>query len=640
MKNLILVVLATLFFSINGDKEKAIKNLKTNNYPGIIKNSELTKKQWADLPISKNREFWFAEIKYPFMTKISNNWNSRLRKQYNPVRKEFVKEFANKDNILFVSLIGPSPFSISYEIIIAHKVDNYVVLGKTRYSGNEFESKHVTVLNQSEFEKLMITYKELKAKTIELYGKAKFIDKEKYDESLERYQRMTRMPSNLQRKFAEQEAYSGIFINNTLNGEYFHLTGFKSSEILTETDYSNLAEFRNKTVGKFYASLKWKLTYSPEKLTRSIPQLSLEQQDKKLDKALVDKAFAQKSYLNLGATPESVRLQAAVFNNYTEAAMEAVKKGADVNVTTKYGDTPLIIACRNSNTKLALFLIKNKAKINQTNNSGNSPIIEASSRKQFEIVKQLVKAGANVNTTTEDDITPLISVLSSTAPKKETQKIIKFLLKKGAKTTISPEFGMDALSLAVYNGDIESVQLLIENGADINRSHDNFSPIMIAVTTGSLEMTKLLTENGADVNDDTDKQTALMYAVQNSITLTKYLVSKGAKVNETDSYGTTPLMYASEFGNVEIIKFLLSKGADVNAQENTQFGSGNTALMYAVADSEVYKNQKTIVEIINLIKGKGAPVRIKNIDGKTVLDFAKEKKVANKYKQDIINNLQ
>ena len=70
----------------------------------------------------------------------------------------------------------------------------------------------------------------------------------------------------------------------------------------------------------------------------------------------------------------------------------------------------------------------------------------------------------------------------------------------------------------------------------------------------------------------------------------KILIDKNANVNLTDANGTTALIYATQFKNVEAIKLLLEHRADKTKVDK----KGKTAFEYAVfADNE---------EIVNVLK--------------------------------------
>lgn len=74
-------------------------------------------------------------------------------------------------------------------------------------------------------------------------------------------------------------------------------------------------------------------------------------------------------------------------------------------------------------------------------------------------------------------------------------------------------------------------------------------------------------------------RTALMYAAAYSFKpfALKSLINAGAAINAKDQEGITPLMYAVENENTEILEFLLKNGADVMAKTV----AGKTALSLA-----------------------------------------------------------
>lgn len=115
----------------------------------------------------------------------------------------------------------------------------------------------------------------------------------------------------------------------------------------------------------------------------------------------------------------------------------------------------------------------------------------------------------------------------------------------------------------------------------------------------------------------------------------KMFLAKGADVNAKDADGNTVLgsaiNYPAEFpNNIAIIKMLLAKGADVNAKTyySEAIGYFSTILIDAVNSAD----NKT--EIVKMLLEKGADVRIKNSQGKTAFDYAKNPKILemlNKY---------
>ena len=92
----------------------------------------------------------------------------------------------------------------------------------------------------------------------------------------------------------------------------------------------------------------------------------------------------------------------------------------------------------------------------------------------------------------------------------------------------SSNSGEELIDAARY-GDLETVKLLIENGADIDaKDKDGYTVLMYASNNGNLEIIKYLVENGADINiKDKNGDTALNYARTEGIK--EVLIKTGAK---------------------------------------------------------------------------------------------------------------
>eukprot|EP01104_Vermistella_antarctica_P014683 TRINITY_DN4674_c0_g1_i1.p1 TRINITY_DN4674_c0_g1~~TRINITY_DN4674_c0_g1_i1.p1 ORF type:complete len:121 (-),score=41.23 TRINITY_DN4674_c0_g1_i1:244-606(-) len=88
-----------------------------------------------------------------------------------------------------------------------------------------------------------------------------------------------------------------------------------------------------------------------------------------------------------------------------------------------------------------------------------------------------------------------------------------------------------------------------------------------AVQTGDLPNVKnAIEKEGENVNavsEDINKQTPLHWAADyGQLEVMTYLVSKGANVNAKNNFGITPLLAATYESHTSCVKFLLSKGAD------------------------------------------------------------------------------
>lgn len=136
--------------------------------------------------------------------------------------------------------------------------------------------------------------------------------------------------------------------------------------------------------------------------------------------------------------------------------------------------------------------------------------------------------------------------------------------------------GITPIRLAVLSGRVDILEYLISKGADINATGEFGSALDAAAFEGNFEIVEFLLEKGADVNTtDTDGYTPLHSAA--NLDIVKLLLKKDANVNAKNTNGATPLHSAAERGRLELVKLLLKKDADVNAKTK----NGDTALSIA-----------------------------------------------------------
>jgi len=96
-----------------------------------------------------------------------------------------------------------------------------------------------------------------------------------------------------------------------------------------------------------------------------------------------------------------------------------------------------------------------------------------------------------------------------------------------------------------------------------------FSPLILASYRGNFEVAKYLITIVKDVNYQSPEGTALMAAVmRNNIELIQLLIANKANLNLTSKTGVTALMLATQFKNFEIIKILLLNKADKSLKDN------------------------------------------------------------------------
>lgn len=205
-----------------------------------------------------------------------------------------------------------------------------------------------------------------------------------------------------------------------------------------------------------------------------------------------------------------------------------LRLGANPNVATGDGLTPLMVACGTHNPMLAEMLIKQGAKVNARDDQGNTPLI-------FSFMP--VRHEGSQSDLALDQMTD------------SSDNLPQFLLDHGADIKLVGGKKLTALHLAAMSSSPSMVRRLLAAGADINAvGEGELTPLFFAGLSGRAD-------NG------------------------KALISRGANVNVRDKDGSTPLMAAAASGSYGLAEALMAAGADPAAKDN----AGKTAFDYATA---------------------------------------------------------
>ena len=132
-----------------------------------------------------------------------------------------------------------------------------------------------------------------------------------------------------------------------------------------------------------------------------------------------------------------------------------------------------------------------------------------------------------------------------------------------------------ALANAAQQGHTDVVELLLENGADINaQTRDGYTPLTMACRGCHWDTARVLIDNGAGVNIETGNgYTALIFASsEGRLEIVEALIAKGANVNIKTVVGSTALVIAS---NKDIVDVLTKAGAASGS--STPPGGGDTS---------------------------------------------------------------
>lgn len=238
-----------------------------------------------------------------------------------------------------------------------------------------------------------------------------------------------------------------------------------------------------------------------------------------------------------------------------ESAKALVEAGADVNLTTEYGWTPLLTAVNNRNYQLAAYLLENGANPNIANNGGWTPLYLATDNRNIE--------GGDYPVPRAD---------------KDHLQLIALLLEKGADPNAAVK--ENTLTRTIF-----TMQWFYEDGA---------TPFIRAAQSSDTVLMALLLKYGADpLRKTAHGDTALTAAAgigwvdgvtyerseRDNVETVRMLLDLGVDPNDANGEGRTALMGAALKGRNEVVQMLVDAGAELDRRDR---GSRDTHIPGAV----------------------------------------------------------
>jgi ankyrin repeat protein len=290
--------------------------------------------------------------------------------------------------------------------------------------------------------------------------------------------------------------------------------------------------------------------------------------DAKLAAKLLSAKANPSALTDTGITPMALACE----NGNPDVVRALLKAGADANQTLANGETPLMMAARTGRVQILDVLLANGADINAKEKlRGTTALMWAAANANADAVRFLVSKGADINArsaTTPPGRNPYLA-----PPGRE--RIQEFIDGTGLRGAIVEQDKQDTTDPTRSKADLEREKAQAKKRFDDEvaaakaaverfpkpapyskrgaKQFGGLTPLLFATREGDLDSVKILLDAGADVNQTSEYGwTALLVATQNRYyKLGAYLLQRGADPNIQNVGGWNPLYIATDNRNIE-----------------------------------------------------------------------------------------
>src|SRR5262245_1901007 len=271
---------------------------------------------------------------------------------------------------------------------------------------------------------------------------------------------------------------------------------------------------------------------------------------------------------------------------------------------------PVIIPGNSAQSKLILRLVNGDGGLQM-------PPTGALSDEDIGILRAWIDQGAEFRTEVDEkagprSVDPEVAAVLAAVRSSDRRTVEKLIAANPEIVQAKDLAGSTPLHHAAGFGNLATVRLLIDNGADVNAKNQlSSTPLHWAIHDKT--KVELLLSRGAAINArQIEGRTPLYQAavLANGDAVIRLLLEKGADPRLTTLAGQTPLMAAAGRGDTDAMLLLIEKGADVHARNR----AGETALMAAATNGNP--------RAVQLLLEKGADAAVKSKRGETALGDA------------------
>ena len=221
---------------------------------------------------------------------------------------------------------------------------------------------------------------------------------------------------------------------------------------------------------------------------------------------------------------------------------------------------------------------------------------------------------------------PKVVDLIQAANKGDVEKV-NALIEQGADVNYIGKYGFNPLFFQMGSLNLKGFKCLLEHGANPNARMRAGSDMWLLASGGdhpdeALTMLKLCLEHGGDPNwtvdsDESDNgetllMAAFLYNEKNAYEVTKLLVEAGANVNVQDpNNGYTALTYAASCQQYHAAWYLLQHGADFTQKDYFYYNLKYSRVISYKDEKDLEEKFKWRQKIVEFLREKGIKIHLK-----------------------------
>ncbi|XP_055092132.1 ankyrin repeat domain-containing protein 29 isoform X2 [Symphalangus syndactylus] len=186
-------------------------------------------------------------------------------------------------------------------------------------------------------------------------------------------------------------------------------------------------------------------------------------------------------------------LMVAAYAGHIDCVRELVLQGADINLQREDGGSALLAASQYGHMQVVETLLKHGANIHDRLYDGATALFLAAQGGYLDVIRLLLASGAKVNQPRQDGTAPLWI-----ASQMGHSEVVRVMLLRGADRDAARNDGTTALLKAANKGYNDVIEELLKFSPTLGILKNGTSALHAAVLSGNVKTVSLLLEAGAD----------------------------------------------------------------------------------------------------------------------------------------------